>query len=324
MPVWLQMISALSSALLSGIMGIALIPFLHKCRFCDPDPDAEQNQDSETVSGNKLKPTMCGILLMFGCTAGFVLSYTLYMQFMGADRTGTDFQSESTALRLMLLHGILFGIIGWVSDYVRTVLRRLESSETDLLVILVAFFTNYSFLKFYPEESVLDFGFFQWEAGVLSVPVRAVLLTLFWHSMQKPEQNVDGAEITVSTVQLLFMTVLCIAGKQNLNALYALTSAGACLGCFYWNLYPAKCRLGQTGTYWLGITVPLICLHHHRLDIFILYLAVWLIDFLPLLFRKQTLLSLLREDGKSPMQRIMILTAFALFCGVLSVMPEHT
>ncbi|MBR0483654.1 MAG: hypothetical protein IJJ69_02615 [Oscillospiraceae bacterium] len=326
MPVWLQMIAALSSALLSGIMGIALIPFLQKCRFCDPEPDSDagQNQNADAVSGNRLKPTMCGILLMFGCTAGFVLSYTLYMQFMGADRTGTDFQTESHVLRMMLLHGILFGIIGWVSDYVRTVLRRPESSDTDLIVIFVAFFTSYSFLKFYPEEKILDFGFFQWEAGVLSVPVRAVLLTLFWYSVQKPEQNVDGADITVSTVQLLFMTVLSIAGKQNLNALYALTTAGACLGCFYWNLYPAKCRLGQTGTYWLGITVPLICLHYHRMDIFLLYLTAWLINSLPLLFKKKTLLYQLREDGKSPVQRILILTAFALFCSVMSVMPEHT
>ena len=42
MPVWIQMTAALSSALCSGLMGIALIPFLRKCRFCEPDPDAER------------------------------------------------------------------------------------------------------------------------------------------------------------------------------------------------------------------------------------------------------------------------------------------
>ena len=161
---------------------------------------------------------MCGILLMFGCTAGFVLSYTLYLQFSGADRTGMEFQKESLSLRMMLIHGLMFGLLGWVMDYQRTVRRKTDTEETDFIMILMAFFLTYSVLKFSPEEEILNFGFVQWNAGVLSVPVRAALVTAFWLHMQKPEQNVDGISITVSSIQLLFLTVLCISEKQNLNA----------------------------------------------------------------------------------------------------------
>ncbi len=323
MPVWLQMTAALSSALCSGLMGIALIPFLRKCRFCEPDPNTEK-QNSDTVSGDKLKPTMCGILLLFGCTAGFVLSYTLYLQFSGADRTGMDFQKESLSLRMVLIHGLLFGFLGWLNDYQRAVRRKTDTGETGLIVILLAFFLTYSVLKFSPEEEILNLGFLQWNAGALSVPVRAALVTVFFINMQKPEQNVDGISITVSSMQLLFLTIVCISGKQNLNALYALTAAGACLGCFYWNLYPAKCCLGQTGTYWLGMTVPMICLYSHRLDILLFYLAVWLINALPQKFRQPTLLGMLRQEGVSPPKRILILAGFALFCCLMTVMPEHS
>lgn len=323
MPVWMQITAALSSAVFSGVMGIALIPFLQKCRFCEPDPDTEK-QDTETVSGDKLKPTMCGILLIFGCIAGLVFSYTLYMQFSGADRTGIEFQKESRSLRLMLIHGIVFGFLGWLLDYQRVVRRQLDILDTDILMILVAFFTNYSFLKFLPEENILDLGFMQWDAGFLSVPIRTVLVTLFWLNMQKPEQNTDGISITISGMQCLWMTVLCIIGKQNLNALYALTAAGACLGCFYWNLPPSKCRLGQTGTYWLGATVPMICLSYHKLNILVLFMAVWIVNALPTVLGRRTVLDLLKRGGATPIQRMMILTGFALFCGILSVMPEQT
>ena len=326
MPVWLQITAALSAAIISGVMGIALIPYLKKCRFCEPDPEAElsEKKESDVIAGNKLKPTMCGILLIFGCIAGFVLSYTLYLHTSGTDRTSLEFQTESRSLRLILLQGLLFGIIGWVSDYVRTVRRKTDTGETDFIIILAAFFTSYSFLKFLPEEPVLDFGFWKWEAGFLSVPVRAVLVTAFWLSMQRTERLADGICITVSSIQLLFLTVLCISAKQNLNAIYTLTAAGACIGCFYWNLHPAKCRLGQTGTYWLGMTMPMLCLNYHKINILLLYIAVWIVNLLPLLFGRRTLLGLLRKDGNTPLQRILILTGFALFCCILSVMPEHT
>jgi len=325
MPVWLQITAALSSALFSGIMGIALIPFLKKCRFCEPDPESElsEKQESEIIAENKLKPTMCGILLIFGCIAGFVLSNTIYMQISGADRTSLDFQTESRSLRLIILQGLLFSIIGWTSDYVRTVRRKTDTGETDFIIMLVAFFSNYSFLKFLPEEPVLDFGFLKWDAGFLSVPIRAVLVTAFWLSMQRTERMADGVCITISSMQLLFLTMLCINAEQNLNALYALTAAGACIGCFYWNLHPAKCRLGQTGTYWLGVTMPMLCLNYHKLNILLLYIAVWIVNVLPLAFQRRTLLGMLRKDGNTPVQRILILTGFALFCCILSVMPER-
>lgn len=321
MPVWLQITAAVSAALCSGVMGIALIPFLEKCRFCEPD---SENQNTPEVSQEKVKPTMCGILLLFGSTAGLVLSYTLYMQFGGADRTGMEFQTESRALRLIMIQGLITGFLGWLMDYQRTVRRKPDTGEINFLVILMIFLTNYSFLKFLPEENVLNLGFMQWNAGKLSVFVRAVLLTGFWASMQKPEQTTDGISITASGVQCLCLAILSLSGKQNINALYALTIAGACAGCFYWNLPESKCRLGQTGTYWLGITIPMLCSNLHQWNDFLLYMAVWIVNWLPSVLKKKTLLELLKREGMTALQRIMILTGFALFCGILSIMPEHT
>ena len=141
MPVWLQMTAVLSSAVLSGVMGIALIPFLKKYHFCDPDTNSEK-QNSETISESKVKPTMCGILLIFGCVAGFVLSDTLYLQFCGADRTSTEFQAESFHIRITMIHCLVFGILGWLIDYQRTNRKKFYLEELDSIVNLLVFFLN--------------------------------------------------------------------------------------------------------------------------------------------------------------------------------------
>ena len=312
MPVWLQMTAALSAALISGLMGIALIPFLEKYRFFDSDPEPETG---ETASGNRVRPTMCGLLLIFGCISGLVLSSTLFLQ--TADRTSTAFQTESRALWMRMGYALLLGGAGFALDYMK-VKRRFLYRIPEFIQIMMIFLLSLAMLKFLPEQSVLDFGFWKWNAGRLSNPVRAVLLTLAWKSMQGMEIHDDGIGITLNCTGLLFLTMILIMLKQNLLALYSLTAAGACMGCFYWNLPPAKCRLGETGSYWLGGVLPVLCLAENQIYLLLLYMAVYLVNLVPVPFRKQTLLELMKQE--SAWKKIGLMTGFAVFCEILSVM----
>ena len=314
MPVWIQLTAAVSSALASGLMGIALIPFLEKYRFHHQEPEPESG---DTASGNRIRPTMCGLLLIFGCTAGLVLSTALYLQFGGADRTSLDFQTESRSLWLMAGYAFLLGVGGWILDYM-TVRKKFLYRIPDTLQMLIVFLISLALLKLLPKNDVLDFGFLQYNAGSLTIFIKAFLLALCWRSMQGMESDTDGISITMNAVQLLFVTILLISAKQNLAALYSLTAAGACLGCFFWNLHPAKCRLGHTGSDWLAGVLPVLCLMNNQIFLLFLYMAVYLINLLPLLFRKKTLLRLLEQE--TPLQRIALLTGFSAFCGVLSIM----
>ncbi|MDE6657841.1 MAG: hypothetical protein K2J88_04585, partial [Oscillospiraceae bacterium] len=114
MPIWLQFVAVLISGLLSGFMGIALIPFLEKCKFCLPESDNKNNNIN-----TRLRPTMCGILLIFGIIVGLVINYTLYLQFGGADRTSIEFQTESHVLWLILGYALVIGFAGFVLDYLQ-------------------------------------------------------------------------------------------------------------------------------------------------------------------------------------------------------------
>ncbi|MDE5883625.1 MAG: hypothetical protein K2H29_00865 [Oscillospiraceae bacterium] len=312
MPVWLQVIAVFCPALTSFFMGIALIPFL-KNYF-------KLNLKSAADSESCVYPTMCGVLLLFGTITGLVLSFALYQQFSGADRTGITFQMESRAVCTVLGYSLLMGFVGLFQDNfkIRVVIhknqRKLIDPVRKLWKFLAVFLINMVFVRMLPAE-------------IRNFPdvVNALLLAGFWQFMQFPEQETDGVSITMGMIQFLCLSMLFLAQKQNLCAIFSFSAAGASMGCLFWNLHPAKCRLGQVGTFWFGAAVPALCLMTQKMTVFCLYLAVYVLNFLPALFRKfqkQQFMILLQRAGCKPGQRIAILSGFALFCCALAIITQ--
>ena len=316
MPIWLQFVAVLISGLLSGFMGITLIPFLEKCKFCLPEKLDNKNNNIQI----RLRPTMCGILIAFGTVVGLVINYTLYLQFAGADRTGTAFQTESHVILLVLGYALLIGFAGFGLDYL-IIKKKLIYPVRKLWKFIIIFLINCALLRVLPEQ-ILDFGFWKWNAGIFSILIRALLLAIFWQIMQIPEQETDGMSISLSTVQLLCLNILLLSEKQNLYALYGFTVAGACMGCMFWNLHPAKCKLGNTGLFFLSAVLPILSMIYGKIYIILLYMLVYVITILPILNKKKNFVILLKDSGYEPLQRIALLAGFALFCGVLTVMLE--
>ncbi|MDE7122180.1 MAG: hypothetical protein K2O42_08485, partial [Oscillospiraceae bacterium] len=252
MPVWLQVIAVFCPALASFFMGIAWIPFLEQYF---------NKLKSKSGADNQIRPTMCGVLLLFGTITGLVLSFTLYQQFSSADRTGMTFQSESRAVCTILGDGLLMGAVGLFQDC------RIRKKQVKLWQFLAVFLINMLFVRILPAE-------FRNFPDVMN----ALLLTGFWQLMQLPEQETetDGISITMGMIQFLCLSMLFLAQNQNLCALLSFSAGGASIGCLFWNLHPAKCRLGQVGTFWLGAIVPALCLMTQKITVFCLYLAVYL------------------------------------------------
>ena len=307
MPVWLQITAVICPALVSFLMGIALIPFLEKYKFCLSESGSDQKI--------RLRPTMCGILLLFGTVAGLVLSVTLYRQFSGADRTGMDFQMQNHVLWLVLSYSFLVGFIGLFRDYC-IVRKKIIYPVRKLWQFMVILLLSFAFVKLLPEEIR--------NAGMFPDSVNAVLMAVFWQLMQIPEQETDGISITLGVIQFLCMSMLFLAQKLNLYALFSFSAAGSAIGCLFWNLHPAKCKLGHVGLFWLGAAVPALCIIYNKTSVLFLYLAVYVLNFLPVWIRKcrQSFVMLLKESGCEPLQRIAILAGFALFCCILAVITQ--
>ena len=192
--------------------------------------------------------------------------------------------------------------------------------ERKLWQFLVVLLMSMVFIRMLPAE-IRNAGMF----GNFPDVVNALLLTGFWQLMQFPEQETDGISVTMGMIQFLCLSMLFLAQKQNLCAIFSFSAAGASMGCLFWNLHPAKCRLGQVGTFWFGAAVPALCLMTQKVTVFGLYLAVYVLNFLPALlrkFQKQQFMILLQHAGCKPGQRIAILSGFALFCCALAIITQ--
>ena len=86
--------------------------------------------------------------------------------------------------------------------------------------------------------------------------------------------GIDGLCSTVTVVSMLGLALLCsvidFAGANEL-ILYAFAIAGGCIGFLVWNLHPAKCFMGDTGSMYLGgaFTAIGVATHCHLLIVFI-------------------------------------------------------
>lgn len=303
MSIWLQLVAALSSAVVTAVMGVAYIPFLRKLRFFEPMEDA----DKEETAGEKLRPTMCGALLIFGSTLSLVLCWALYLNFAGADRTDSHFQEEVRQLQCLFAYAFLMGLLGLTADIlaVRSHFRyRMKPFWKMLCVFLVACGLQLAGME------VLGTA----HKGLWILP-SAGLLVLCYCLMQTTEKAVDGVGITAGCVLFGCLTVVNLLQSRELPALYSLIAAGACMGCMVWNLAPAKCRLGSVGTCWLGGLLPALCPDTRTLC---LCMAVYVLDALPSLGKEhKTLLE--RIDTDHPWKKLTVILGFSAFCGVIAV-----
>ncbi len=326
MPLWLQLTAALSAALASGIMGAALIPYLRRLRMCVPD----EKSGTGEAAGEQLRPTMGGLLLLFGCLTGFALGFALYRTIGDTDRTSFSFQRETAALACMAGYAVCSAAAGFVLDWLQ-VKRRAAKRLSPVMGWMTVYLLHLALLMLWhhtaqPEKAtVMDFGFQKFDAGILYVPVTALILTGIWLAASAMEEETDGVSVSVGGILLLFVTIILIELVQPLQAVYTLSAAGACIGCLVWNLHPAKCRIGRTGTQWLAAAVlGGILLSGQYLTLLVLPAVYW-VNLLPKYRRAAsdqggTLQKRMHRSGMNPWQCIGLLAGFAAVCGIAAIL----
>lgn len=326
MPVWLQLITALTAAAASGVMGMALVPFLQKLHFCEPDTPSGKELEAQ---GNRLRPTMCGLLLLFGCMTSLVLSFALYRTFCTLDSTSLSVQTETRGMLACVGYAVLSAAAGFTTDLhiirrkpLRSSPKLLRSSPKLLrflgVFLLTALFQMHNGMN----TTVLDFGFQQYDAGVLYVPLTAAMGAALWLCIVPIERDTDGISISMGGIFLLGITILFLQNARFICALPALAASGACMGSLIWNLHPAKCRLGKTGSFWMAGMITALSLQHGQHQILLLTMLVYLLDLLPAWCRGgKTLQAWMHDAGMKHWQQIAVFSGFAAFCSILATLP---
>ena len=261
---------SLVSCISTILIGKTLIPILSKLKFGQTilkiGPSwHEQKQGT---------PTMGGLSFIFGIFISLMICIPLYCINIGHQ----VFETEFMTIRLLsgLLMSIGFACIGFIDDFLKIKNKKnlgLNAKQKLILQFMIA--SSFLISKYLsevayfgqPKTSItipflgaIEFDAFYWILSSLIIVgiVNAVNLT----------DGIDGLCGSVSLVcacGFLFMAKLL-----NMQGMGFIASSmfGACLGFLFWNFYPAKMFMGDTGSLFLG---GLICALGFILDnIFIL------------------------------------------------------
>lgn len=185
-------------------------------------------------------PTMGGLLIMLAVlVVGIIVSFV----FLGKTQA-------------VLILTIGFGIIGFLDDFLKVVLRRSDGliawQKFGLQFLVTIGFALYltkvlqmSLALQVPflQDVYLDFGWFNYVVLFVAVlgTVNGVNFT----------DGLDGLATTVTIIVTAFFTVVCAMNSPELIYI-CLAVMGALFGFLIYNHYPAKIFMGDTGSLALG------------------------------------------------------------------------
>ena len=199
------------------------------------------NTEREELKSHQVKtgtPTMGGIMIL----AGIVITSVIY-----------SFQYPKI-LPIMLV-SVGFGVIGFLDDYLKVVLRRSDGliawQKFLLQIIVAALFCVYLFRTHTSLAMLLPFtGSHQINIGFAAVPVMflAVIGTVNGTNFT---DGVDGLLSTVTLPVAAFFMIASIVFGTGIAPVCAAV-IGALLGFLVFNCYPAKVFMGDTGSLAIG------------------------------------------------------------------------
>ncbi len=220
---------------ISALLGPVVIPFLRRLKV------------GQTIRGEGPKahlkkngtPTMGGILIMIAV----VITSLFYVK---------DFPKIIPILFLTLG----FGLIGFVDDYIKVVLKRSlglrawQKMAGQFIVtgIFAYYLTNYTDVQMAMKIPFLSGQYLDF--GVFNIPV-LFFIVIGTANGTNFTDGLDGLASSVTVIVATFFTVVAIGTGSGIEPITCAV-VGALLGFLLFNVYPASVFMGDTGSLALG------------------------------------------------------------------------
>lgn len=248
-------VAVLIAFALSGILGPVLIPLLHRLKF--GQTIREEGPQSHLKKNGT--PTMGGFIFLIP----IVITSLLYMK-------------EYPLVLPVMLMTVGFGIIGFVDDYIKVVLKRSMGlrawEKMSMELVVTAAFVWYMLTNSYVDLKILipfsggvyaDLGIFAVILLIIAVPgtVNGANFT----------DGLDGLAASVTAVIAAFFAMISVPLNAGITPV-CLAMLGSLLGFLLFNVHPAKVFMGDTGSLALGGFV-VACAYMTNTPIFLLLVA---------------------------------------------------
>jgi phospho-N-acetylmuramoyl-pentapeptide-transferase len=219
---------------ISALVGPVIIKYLRELKM-------KQTERTDGVQSHLKKagtPTMGGIIFLLAV----VITSLIYMK---------DYPNIIPILFLTLG----FGIIGFLDDFLKVVLRRSDGllpwQKFSLQIVVTAIFTYYV-LHFTDVSLAMRIPFMdmQIDIGWLAIPLLFVAVIGTVNGVNFTD-GLDGLASSVTVMVATFFTVVAIGTGSGIEPITCAV-VGALLGFLLFNVYPAKVFMGDTGSLALG------------------------------------------------------------------------
>ena len=281
----INLVTALLSFVIAGVSGVFLVPFLHKIKFGQPIKTVDGPKWHAKKQGT---PTMGGFMFIISTVITAIASYWIYRWKTGIDTTDKESFHAFYLLLSCILFSAAFGIIGFIDDYTK-VARKNNDGLTPWQKIALQLVFSVGFLAaihFFGDGSTcIDLGF--WRTPSLGIFYYILMLPviIYLTNAVNLTDGVDGLCGSVTFVAMLIFTVCCTIAKRDEMTCFTMALAGGCLGFLLWNLNPAKCFMGDTGSMFLGAAVTGVGLILHKHLLLLLVALVYILEALSVMIQ---------------------------------------
>lgn len=252
---------------LTVLLSIVIIPILRKLKV----GQMERDDGPRSHLKKQGTPTMGGIIIILSMIIvciGLFIYYT---------KIRLELEIAKNIIPL-LVASIGFGIIGFIDDFKKLVLKNTKgispaAKMIGLLIIAVGYtlyLTNVLkigtdiYIPFVKTSITFPIWIYiPFSIAVMLATTNAINLT----------DGIDGLSSSVTTIILTCLTVIAIIFNLKEVTLFGSALSGACLGFLLFNLYPSKVMMGDTGSLMLGGAVAAMALYL-KMPLLLLIIAI--------------------------------------------------
>lgn len=229
------LLSVMLSFAISVVLGPLVIPFLRRLKV----GQTERTEGPESHLKKNGTPTMGGIL--------FLVSVVI---------TSLLFVKEYPKIVPILFLTLGFGLIGFLDDYIKVVLKRsmglrawqkfaLQIVVTGVFLFYLQHYTDISLAMKVPfmDGVYLDFGW-------ANIPIFFFIVIGVVNGTNFTD-GLDGLASSVTVLVATFFTVVAIGTNSGIEPITCAV-VGALLGFLLFNVHPASVFMGDTGSLALG------------------------------------------------------------------------
>ena len=227
-------IPILLSFAITAVLGPILIHFLRKLKV--GQTEREELESHQVKTGT---PTMGGIMILIAVSV-----------------TSVIFLRDYPRIIPILFLTVGFGIIGFLDDYLKVVLRRpdglLAWQKMLLQIVVTSIFAYY--LLHYTDVSLamlIPFSGGKYlDLGWLAVPFLYIVVIGTVNGVNFTD-GLDGLASSVTVLVAVFFTVVAVGMNSGIEPITCAV-VGALMGFLLFNVYPASVFMGDTGSLALG------------------------------------------------------------------------